>query len=82
MGILNINLNIINLDKKFDEDGNDTITFIRLLPWNITFEKRKFLKKELNEELMPIVWRSNRLQDWCQSEDEKEEIDPIFIEEL
>ena len=61
MGILNINLNIINLDKKFDEDGNDTITFIRLLPWNITFEKRKFLKKELNEELMPIVRRSNRL---------------------
>ena len=61
MGILNINLNIINLDKKFDEDGNDTITFIRLLPWNIKFEKRKFLKKELNEELMPIVRRSNRL---------------------
>ena len=61
MGILNINLNIINLDKKFDEDGNDTITFIRLLPWNIKFEKRKFLIKELNEELMPIVRRSNRL---------------------
>ena len=55
---------------------------IRLLHWNIKFEKRKFLKKELNEELMPIVRRSNRLQDWCQSEDEKEEIDPIFIEEL
>ena len=61
MGILNINLNIINLDKKFDEDGNDTITFIRLLPWNIKFEKCKVLKKELNEELMPIARRSNRL---------------------
>ena len=45
MGFLNINLNTINLDKKFDEDVNDTITFIRLLPWNIKFEKRKVLKK-------------------------------------
>ena len=45
MGLLNINLNTINLDKKFDEDVNDTITFIRLLPWKIKFEKRKVLKK-------------------------------------
>ena len=45
MGLLNINLNTINLDKKFDEDVNDTITFTRLLPWNIKFEKRKVLKK-------------------------------------
>ena len=33
MGILNINLNIINLDNNFDEDDSDTIIFISLLAW-------------------------------------------------
>ena len=33
MGILNINLNIINPDNNFDEDDSDTIIFIRLLAW-------------------------------------------------
>ena len=31
---------------------------------------------------MPAEWHPNRLWDWCVSEDEKKEIDPIFIEEL
>ena len=31
---------------------------------------------------MPVAWYSNRCWDWCVSEDEKKEIDPIFIEEL
>ena len=44
-GILNINLNNINLDNNFDEDDLDTIIHIRLLTWNIKFEKRKALKK-------------------------------------
>ena len=43
----------------------------RLLAWHIRFEKRKALKKELNEELMPVAWHPNRWQDWCVSEDEK-----------
>ena len=39
MGILNIDLNNINLDNP------DTIIFVRLLAWHIKFEKRKALKK-------------------------------------
>ena len=56
MGIFNIDLNNINLDNNFDEDNSNTIIFIKLLAWNIKFEKRKALKIELNEELMPIAW--------------------------
>ena len=49
---------------------------------HIKFEKRKELKKELSEELMPVAWHPNRWWDWCVSEDEKKEMDPMFIEEL
>ena len=45
MGILNIDLNIINLDNNVDEDVPDTIILIRLLAWHTKFEKRKALKK-------------------------------------
>ena len=45
MGILNIDLNIINLDNNFDEDDPDTIILNRLLVWHIKFEKCKALTK-------------------------------------
>ena len=31
---------------------------------------------------MPVAWHPSRWWDWCVSEDEKKEIDPMFIEEL
>ena len=55
MGILNRNLNNINLGNNFDEYDCDTIIHIRLLEWHNKLEKSKALKKELNEKLMPIV---------------------------
>ena len=82
MGILNIDLNNINRDNNFDENDPDTIVLIRLLSWHIKFEKREELKKELSKELIPIAWHPNKWCDWCISEDEKKEIDPMFIEEL
>ena len=36
------------------------IIFLRLLIWGTKTEKRKALKKELNEELMPVVWHFKR----------------------
>ena len=45
MGILNIDLNNINLDNDFDEDDPDTAILIRLLAWYIKFEKLKELKR-------------------------------------
>ena len=45
MGILNIDLNNINLDNNFDEDDLDTIILIRPLAWHIKSEKRKALKR-------------------------------------
>ena len=38
MGILNIDLNNINLDINFDEDDPDISIRIRLLSWHIKFE--------------------------------------------
>ena len=31
---------------------------------------------------MSVVWHLNRWWDWCMSEDEKKEINPMFIEGL
>ena len=59
MGILNIDLNNVNLDNNFDEDDPDTIIIIRLLAWHIKFEKRKALKKKvkwrINANSMPVT---------------------------
>ena len=60
MGVLNIDLNNINLDNNFDEHNADPITLIRLLALDIKFEKWKKLKKELNEELMLVAWHPER----------------------
>ena len=83
MGILTIDLNNINLgDTNYDEDDPDSIILIILLAWRIKVEKRKALKKKLNEELMPVAWHPKRWWNFCVLEDEEKEIDPIFIEEL
>ena len=81
MGILSIDLNNINLDDtNYDVDDLETIIHIRLLAWYIKFAKRKALKKELNEELMLLAWHPRRWRSFCMSEDERKEIQAIFIE--
>ena len=60
-GILNIDLNNTNLeDTNYDKDDPNTIIHARLLACHIKFEKRKALKKELNEDLMLIAWHLKR----------------------
>ena len=78
MGILNINLNNVGLNNKLEEDYPDTIILMRPLAQLIKFRKRKELKIELSDELMPVAWHPDRWWDRCKSE----EIDPMFIEEL
>ena len=41
MGTVNVDLDNINLDNRFDDDDPDTIFLVRLLFWHIKFEKRK-----------------------------------------
>ena len=41
-----------------------------------SFEK----KKKINEELMPIACHPKRWGNFCMSEEEKKEIEPIFTE--
>ena len=54
MDLLDIDLNNISLDDKFDEDDPDTIILMRLFACDIKFAKCKELIKELSEELMPV----------------------------
>ena len=61
MGILNTDINNINLDgTNSDEDDPDTILLLILLDWHIKFEKHKELKKMISDELMPIAWHSKK----------------------
>ena len=58
MGVLNIDLNNINLgNTNYEEYDSDTIIHIRRLSWHIEFEKRK---EKLSEDLMPKAWHPNR----------------------
>ena len=45
IGILSVNLNTINLDNNFDEDGPDIVNLVRLFVWHSKLKKRKALKK-------------------------------------
>ena len=53
---------------------------MKLLVWQIKFEKLKALK-ELNGELILIAYHPRRCWKFCMSEDEKKEIGTIFDEE-
>ena len=56
MGILNINVNFINLDdNNFDEHDPDTTVHVRLLAWQTKFKKRKAFKKDISEESMAVA---------------------------
>ena len=77
MGILNIDLNNINLDNNFDEYDPDAIVFIRIFALHIKFEKHKALKKP--------KWRINvnsvasyKMAQFRMSKDEQKKIEPIF----
>ena len=83
MGIRNIDHNNTDLyDTNYDENDPDTAVQVRCFAWHIKFKKLKELKRELSEKLMPAVWHPNIWWDWCMSEDEKKETDPMFIEDL
>ena len=80
MGILSIDLNNINLDdSNYNEDDPETVIHVRLLTWHSKFEKRKALKKELNEELMLIPWHPRRWWNFYMSEDEKKKLNPFLL---
>ena len=46
MGVLNKDLNSINLDNKFDEDDPDTIILIRIFACIINLKNAKHVKKD------------------------------------
>ena len=46
----------------------------------VNLKNAKYLTKKVSEELMPIEWHPKRWWNFCMSEDEKKEIEPIFTE--
>ena len=41
------------------------------IEWHDDYQKRRADKAKIKEELLPIAWHSDRVMDWCMSEDEK-----------
>ena len=46
--------------------------------WYEGYIKRKAMKKNIKEELMPVAWHPDRYWDWCVPEDEKSELEAWF----
>ena len=82
MGILNIDLNNINLDINVNENDPDTIILIRLLTWHVKFEKCKALKKRLVKNQCQYSGIPKDGGTFACQKMRKKEIKPIFIERL
>ena len=84
MGILSIDLYNINFDDtNYKEDDPETTIYVKLLAWHSKFEKRKALKKEINEKLMFVVFHPKIPKRWwnfCIPGNEKKEIEQILTE--
>ena len=57
---------------------SESIIDIKCLAWHIKFDKRKALKKDINEELIFVAWHPKRWWKFCMSKDKKKEIEPII----
>ena len=80
MCTLNIYLNDINHDDvNFDEDDPETIIHVTLIAARYTFKWCKEFKKDISKELMFTAWHPTRWCDWCMPEDEKKEVNLLFI---
>ena len=76
LGVLTIDLNNINLDDiNFDEDDSETIIHVRIMAWH---NRLKQQEKRCKQIINACNVASKRWWDWCMSEDEEKEIDPIF----
>ena len=70
MSLASIDLNYVNLvDVNFDNDYPEIITHIRIMGWCNRYEQSNACKKEISNELMPVVWHHTEQWDWCMSED-------------
>ena len=52
-------------------DYNYVYNDSEMVRWYDWYKKRKAQKAKIKEELLPIAWHSNRMKDFCMSEDEK-----------
>ena len=80
MGILSVNLIILILIIILMKMILILLFLSPFLLGIVKFKKQKTRKKELNKELMLVTWYRKRWWNFCVAEDEKKEIEPIFIE--
>ena len=82
MCTLDIYLNDIKHDDvNFDEDDPETIIHVALMAARNTFKWCKEFKKDISKELIFAAWHPTRWWDWCMPEDEKKEVNLLFIYE-
>ena len=81
MGILNIDLNNVSLDNNLDEDDSKLLFLSHFWLGILKLKNAKHLKK-ISEKLMAIAQDPERWWNFCVSEDEKKEVEPIFTEGL
>ena len=64
---------------KLWHDYGDYYDDSELIKWYDGYQKRKAQKVEIKKELMPIAWYPSRWWNCCVPEDEKKEIEKLFL---
>ena len=65
--ILSVDLNNINLDDtSIDEDGPETIIYVRLIAWGNRLKRRKAFNKYISKGLMTGACQKMRKREWNQ----------------
>ena len=78
MGLVNLNLNNVNLeDNDFGNGDPDIFLHFRVL---VHCSRYKACKKEISKELMPVAWHPIKCLDQWMSKDEKKERNGIIFD--
>ena len=64
---------------KLWHDYDDYYDDGELIKWYDGYQKRKAQKAKIKGGLMPIAWHPLRWWDWCVPEDEKKEIEKLWV---
>ena len=65
------------IDILYDSDyvhNNDN----EIIDWQKGYQKRRTQEAQMEKELLPIAWHPSRWQDWCMSEDKKQETEKLW----
>ena len=67
---------------KIWHDKDDYCKDDELIEWYEGHQKRKAHKAKIKEEVLPTAWHSDRVMDWCMSEDEEKQIEKLGKQQI